>query len=255
MLMPWSSLAPVAGSLVSGIFGKKAAKKSSAATAAANQANRDMQYDFAKNSIQWKTEDARKAGLHPLAALGAQGYSPTIGQMADTSEAQALSQAGANIGNAISNYRRPDPMQKKLQQAQLMRQIAETESALAQAALDKNRAARDTVLMAAQASAVTRNNQQKIHTHDQEFQGERISAPATVHQLSPLSDWKTSVTPPAERMGDEYGDLAESIYGGVRWINDLFINLGLTPSGVNRMLDTTPKKGNTKRFYNKDFGW
>lgn len=39
--------------------------------------NRDMQREFAKNSIQWKVEDAQKAGIHPLAALGAQVSSPS----------------------------------------------------------------------------------------------------------------------------------------------------------------------------------
>lgn len=32
--------------------------------------NRQMQYDFAQNSIKWRTEDAKNAGIHPLAALG-----------------------------------------------------------------------------------------------------------------------------------------------------------------------------------------
>lgn len=32
--------------------------------------NRQMQYDFAQNSIKWRTADAKSAGIHPLAALG-----------------------------------------------------------------------------------------------------------------------------------------------------------------------------------------
>ena len=37
-----------------------------------------MQKQFAKNGIQWKVEDAKKAGVHPLYALGANtvSYSP-----------------------------------------------------------------------------------------------------------------------------------------------------------------------------------
>lgn len=35
---------------------------------------RERQTQFAQNSLQWKAEDARRAGLHPLAALGASGY-------------------------------------------------------------------------------------------------------------------------------------------------------------------------------------
>lgn len=32
--------------------------------------NRRMQYDFAQNSIKWRVNDAKEAGIHPLAALG-----------------------------------------------------------------------------------------------------------------------------------------------------------------------------------------
>lgn len=41
----------------------------------ANKFNYDMQKEFAQNGIRWKVEDAIAAGIHPLAALGAQGYS------------------------------------------------------------------------------------------------------------------------------------------------------------------------------------
>lgn len=49
------------------------------------------QKEFAKKGIQWRAEDARKAGIHPLAALGAQTaqYSP----VGDT--------AGAHLGDAV----------------------------------------------------------------------------------------------------------------------------------------------------------
>lgn len=44
----------------------------------ADQANRDMAYEFAQHGVQWKAEDARAAGLSPLAAMGGSGaYSPT----------------------------------------------------------------------------------------------------------------------------------------------------------------------------------
>lgn len=40
--------------------------------------NRKAQYDFAQRGLQWKVADAKKAGLHPLAAINATGafYSP-----------------------------------------------------------------------------------------------------------------------------------------------------------------------------------
>lgn len=35
----------------------------------------NLQREFAQNSIQWRVNDAKKAGIHPLAALGSQGIS------------------------------------------------------------------------------------------------------------------------------------------------------------------------------------
>lgn len=35
----------------------------------------DLQREFAQNSIQWRVNDAKKAGIHPIAALGSQGIS------------------------------------------------------------------------------------------------------------------------------------------------------------------------------------
>lgn len=35
-----------------------------------DNANRQMQYDFAQNSIKWRVDDANRSGIHPLAALG-----------------------------------------------------------------------------------------------------------------------------------------------------------------------------------------
>ena len=38
---------------------------------------RNFQREFAQNSIQWRAADAKKAGVHPLAALGASTHSPS----------------------------------------------------------------------------------------------------------------------------------------------------------------------------------
>lgn len=44
-----------------------------------NARNEALQREFAKSSIQWRADDARAAGLHPLAAIGGAGamYSPS----------------------------------------------------------------------------------------------------------------------------------------------------------------------------------
>lgn len=126
------------GSIAGGLIGANATKK-------ANKQNVNMQYDFAKNSLQWKTDDAKKAGLHPLAALGAQGYSPTVGVMADQSMGQAVANAGASISNAQA-----DKLNTQLVEAQINAQNALAHKYRSEAmATDQ-----DMVLNAANASAL-----------------------------------------------------------------------------------------------------
>lgn len=59
-----------------------------------------LQKEFAQMGLQWKVEDAKKAGIHPLAALGAAGagYSP----VADTFTSQGVEDWGSKFGQDIS---------------------------------------------------------------------------------------------------------------------------------------------------------
>lgn len=69
------------GSLISSGINAYYSEKNTEATNRANAEiaaqNRALQKEFAQNSIQWKVNDAKQAGLHPLAAIGAQGTSYT----------------------------------------------------------------------------------------------------------------------------------------------------------------------------------
>lgn len=74
----------------------------------ANRAQRSQEYErqkeFAKQGVRWKVEDARAAGIHPLAALGAQtsSYSPVaIGD----SMGPAMAAAGQDIARGIDATR------------------------------------------------------------------------------------------------------------------------------------------------------
>lgn len=69
-------------------------------------ANVELQREFAKNGIQWRVEDARKAGLSPLAALGSGGasFSPvSVGSVAPDFDSTVpyLGQMGQNISRAV----------------------------------------------------------------------------------------------------------------------------------------------------------
>lgn len=74
------------GSIVGGLFGmsgaqagakaaKKGARINARAAMRASRMNLRYQKQFAKNSVKWRTKDALKAGIHPLAAMGMQGMS------------------------------------------------------------------------------------------------------------------------------------------------------------------------------------
>lgn len=78
-----------------------------AATEKANAENIAMQKEFAQHGLRWKTEDAKRAGIHPLYAVGAPSVSfapSSVGStsMHDPSMGNAISQGGADIGRAIA---------------------------------------------------------------------------------------------------------------------------------------------------------
>lgn len=90
--------------VIEGVMNRGAQKQANAANQDMALADRQMQYEFAKNGIQWKVEDAKKAGLHPLAALGSQGISasPTaIGAIPEDGLAQGVGRMGQDITRAV----------------------------------------------------------------------------------------------------------------------------------------------------------
>lgn len=114
-----SSIAgPILGGLVGGYFDYKAQKQQSEDAAASreqadrlNAQNIAMQKEFAQTGIQWRVEDAKKAGIHPLAALGGGGaaYAPSsvVGSY-DSGRPEFLRSTGQNISRAINQAMTPD---------------------------------------------------------------------------------------------------------------------------------------------------
>lgn len=83
-------------SILGSVLGNNAAKKQA-------QAQYEHQKEFAQSGIQWKVQDAEKAGIHPLYALGANttSYQPTSVGGTDF----GIPDAGQNIGRAIDATR------------------------------------------------------------------------------------------------------------------------------------------------------
>lgn len=90
------SLIGAASSVIGGLFGKSSQEK-------AQKKEYQRQKEFAQSGVQWKVEDAKKAGIHPLYALGANttSYSPQSVGGTD----YGIAEAGQNLGRAIQTTR------------------------------------------------------------------------------------------------------------------------------------------------------
>lgn len=101
--------------LVGGLLGSKSEKN-------VTKENIEFQKKFAKKGIRWRVSDAKAAGLHPLAALGAQTQSFTPNPVGGSALGDSISRAGQDIGRAIGAQL--TPAERKLQDIQLMQEEA-----------------------------------------------------------------------------------------------------------------------------------
>lgn len=87
-------VAGAVGGIVGGVMDNQSAAKSA-------QKNYEAQKEFAQNGIRWKVADAKAAGIHPLAALGANNasFSPSF----TAGDYSWLGNAGQNVGRAIES--------------------------------------------------------------------------------------------------------------------------------------------------------
>lgn len=112
--------------IIGGLFNRQASKDAAHNTRVAQQAQMQQQRAFAQNGIRWRVDDAKKAGIHPLYALGANTptYTPTSSTFAaDNSIGNSFAAAGQDIGRAINSTRtgmeRVDAFTKSMQNLQL----------------------------------------------------------------------------------------------------------------------------------------
>lgn len=96
--MPWGAIGGAAIGAIGSLIGGHMNNSASAANAAQQYA---QQKEFAQNGVRWKVADAQAAGIHPLAALGAQtfSYNPVMTQY-DNGVASALQQMGQGVSRA-----------------------------------------------------------------------------------------------------------------------------------------------------------
>lgn len=135
--------AALAGQGIAGLAGLAGAgiagSASAAATSQAVQAQREMfdanwnkQFEMAHDGLTWRVNDAIRAGIHPLFALGAQvsSGSPVMAGMAIPETGHmgaAVADMGQNIGRAISAMADKDSKLEALQNLQIERGGLENE--------------------------------------------------------------------------------------------------------------------------------
>jgi len=105
---PW--FGPVSSLIGTGIsaFGRsRSARAANLAAAATNQQNIEFARESAQNRLQWAAEDARKAGLHPLAAIGASsggGFAIPVRAGGQSPMGDALDALGRGLGSIGGLY-------------------------------------------------------------------------------------------------------------------------------------------------------
>lgn len=88
-------------------------------------ANAALQREFAQYGIRWRVEDAKAAGVHPVYALGAGGAAAAPISVMDSPRDDWSGRMGQDLGRAVTAQM--DPMQRRLQEAQL--KVLESEAA------------------------------------------------------------------------------------------------------------------------------
>ena len=109
----------IIGGVINHVLGSKAEKEMW-------ERNYNAQKEFAQNSIQWRVQDAQKAGIHPLYAMGnSPGYTPS-----SSMDTGALGQGVANAGNAFAQTMGQLQMQNAyLQNAKLAQDVESAKNA------------------------------------------------------------------------------------------------------------------------------
>lgn len=130
-----------------------------------------MQREFAQNGIQWKVEDAKKAGLHPLYAIGASTATYTPVSQDSSAMGNAVADAGAYLGKAIDGS-----IDK------------ETRRQLEQENLEYARQQREMSMMKSGADIVNaelQNRNLTLRNEEQEFINARLAASVSANPVRP----------------------------------------------------------------------
>lgn len=183
---------------------------SNAADDAAQQAW-DRQKTAMKNQIQWRVQDAVKAGIHPLAALGVNPASGPPAAQIGADWGGSMAQMGQDIGRAIESGMAPEDQSA----AQLMR-------------LQLERGSLENDLLRSQIASQRMRNMQQVAP------GRRFTNPdgslvagdngmgSKIVPDVPGLGWVVGQPGAAQQMADNYGDMVQEFYGAGRLAQDVY---------------------------------
>lgn len=122
--MPWGSIIGAAIGAGANLLSSRSDRRSQESMADQNAA---LQREFAQKGVRWKVEDAKKAGIHPLFAVGAQTHSFQPSFVGGSSSPDFTS-FGQDIGRAIDKTRtQPERFDARMRALQLERGELENE--------------------------------------------------------------------------------------------------------------------------------
>lgn len=182
-------LIPAAASVIGGLIGNAGKEKEIA-----------NQKEFAKSGVTWRVEDAKRAGIHPALAMGANvpSYTP-VGLGSDIAE--GLSGAGQDISRAI------DATSTATQKADAY--------VKARQALELQNMGLQNELLQAQILGITRPRVPPFPSSVSPDSGETMPTPFGLPGL------KVANPELAEKSQTHFGDIMENIYGVSNFIDSL----------------------------------
>jgi len=109
MPFPIGALIGAAGSVLGSVLSKGSSEGSARANRQnikfqkqTNRQNREAQEKVNKNQIQWLVEDARKAGISPLAALGSSAAGSIVAPTSVAPSVSSPASSGSSVGDGIA---------------------------------------------------------------------------------------------------------------------------------------------------------
>ncbi|QXP08048.1 MAG: DNA pilot protein [Arizlama microvirus] len=166
-----SLIGAVAGPIVGGLFGRSGQQSANATNVRLAKENRDWEERMSSTAIQRRVTDLKAAGLNPMLAYSDAASTPTSTAARVENANQGLTEAARDATTAVTQR-----MQRKAIEANIVNTDANTQKALAEAALNiqmKEKAGYETAIAANTAGNVhllTEDLNTRIHKTYMEIQ-------------------------------------------------------------------------------------